>query len=1213
MALRYRIALLVVVAQLLLVGVVLWQTQAHFTAHSESRLARTERTLMALLGELAVPALVTGEYRDYQGFLREGLAGSHARAVLLVDDRNRVVAGTDARLLGTEAPLLSDTAARYWRERGITGESGPLGRLAVQFSAEESIAAANEARTLALQVALPLLVVIALIGLATGRFLTRRLQSLSETAAALAREEPRSDTAGNADDEVTVLAAALQRLTRRLDERTAARDHTQRRLRALLDNTAEAIYGLDRDHRCTFANPACVHLLGYTDEAELLGREMHELIHHRRRDGSPYPVGECAIVQTLRTGEKCHADDEVLWRADGSAFDAEYWVHPVREDGEITGSIVTFLDISERRAAERARRRSEHQMQLLLESTGEGICGVDLRGQCTFVNRAAAELLGYADTESLLGRDIDELLHRPASATPVEAGTEERYVLSRNDGIAFTVAGRTSPIMDEGRTVGSIVTFWDIAPRLAAEEARRRSEERFKQVFDMAPGAIVIQNESGLMLDANPAFTELSGFTPQEFRGRYRREIIDWVEPGAFDNYLAALDQTGEVRNCEAVLRVKHGRLITVLISARVMHIDGQRCRVSMLRDISDLRNAQDALVVSESRFRDFAETAADWFWEMDAEQHYTYLSPQFEQVTGRPNRTWLGLDRDERHAVYGYASPQRVAYYRALDERKRFSEIEVSLRRADGSLRHITLSGGPLFDEAGQLVGYRGVGRDVTALKEAQEALRASEYRFRRFAEMAVDWFWELDAELRFTAAAGGFGEVLGIPVEEIIGRTRAQLHAHQGADLDDPHWQRHFEMLAAHQPFRDFEVLWKRPDGSTRDLALTGEPVFDDDDGAFRGYLGVGRDITHVKNVHRSLQASERRLRDYTKMAADWLWEMDAELRFTAMSGRLEELIGLRPSDVIGLTREQAHARHADLQSPHWVGHLETLRRRQPFDEFEFEYVSPDDSRHILSITGRPLFDEHGEFLGYRGVGRDVTERHRTLAATSRLLAENRALTRGLVQAQEDERARIARELHDEFGQALTAIQADAETIRRLSRAQSRVRSSVEAILSTTASVYEAMHSLMERLHPALLDAFGLPEALRELVGAWSASHGSTRCELAVEGLDDCPDALKLPIYRIVQECLTNTARHARASQVSVQVRRRFAGANACVELSVIDDGAGTDLLAPRSSGLGLAGIRERIDSLGGTARFESTPRGGFRVYCRIPEDQVVQDLAS
>jgi PAS domain S-box-containing protein len=126
------------------------------------------------------------------------------------------------------------------------------------------------------------------------------------------------------------------------------------KLRLLLDSTAEAIYGIDLDHRCTFCNPACLRTLGYERVDELLGKNMHHLIHHTHADGTPFPVDECRVDRVARTGEGDHAEDEVLWRANGTSFPAEYWSYPQRKGNEVIGAVVAFIDITDRKLAEAA-------------------------------------------------------------------------------------------------------------------------------------------------------------------------------------------------------------------------------------------------------------------------------------------------------------------------------------------------------------------------------------------------------------------------------------------------------------------------------------------------------------------------------------------------------------------------------------------------------------------------------------------------------------------------------------------------------------------------------------------------------------------------------------------------------------------------------------------------------------------------------------------
>ncbi|UCC74047.1 MAG: PAS domain S-box protein [Gemmatimonadota bacterium] len=376
-------------------------------------------------------------------------------------------------------------------------------------------------------------------------------------------------------------------------------------VRLLLSSTGEGIYGIDLEGKCTFANPACLRLLGFESDTELLGRNMHQLVHHTRPDGEPYPEKECHIYRAFREGKGTHVDDEVMWRADGSSFPTEYWSYPMERDGELMGCVLTFVDISERRRqeqllaeqaanlaevarfpemnpgpvlrvdldgtvlmdnpaardlfgqellgqswravcpgidetvwhdilevrgavvlercitgrdflfthrrdfeanlvfvfgadvteqkqAERALRQADELVRLLLDSTGEGIYGVDLQGNCTFANPACAKLLGFETVDELLGKQMHELVHhtRPnGEPYPVEecqiykAFREHRgthvddEVMFCSDGKPFPAEYWSYPVERDGALVGCVVTFVDITERRRVEEEMRQTEK----------------------------------------------------------------------------------------------------------------------------------------------------------------------------------------------------------------------------------------------------------------------------------------------------------------------------------------------------------------------------------------------------------------------------------------------------------------------------------------------------------------------------------------------------------------------------------------------------------------------------------------------------------------------------------------------------------------------------------------------------------------
>jgi len=215
--------------------------------------------------------------------------------------------------------------------------------------------------------------------------------------------------------------------------------------------------------------------------------------------------------------------------------------------------------------------------------------------------------------------------------------------------------------------------------------------------------------------------------------------------------------------------------------------------------------------------------------------------------------------------------------------------------------------------------------------------------------------------------------------------------------------------------------------------------------------------------------------------------------------------------------------------------------------------------------------------------------------------LLAENRNLVHTSLHVQEEERKHLARELHDELGQCITAIQADAESIRDLSRdCDNRIETSASAILGVSSRIYEVVHAMMQRLRPGILDDLGLVEALREEILAWQERNPNIKCTFNTSGdLADLGERINITLYRVIQECLTNVAKYANAAQVTIDLSNN----SGSLVLSFRDDGQGIDLPVP-GSGLGLIGMRERAEALGGRFSMETEPGKGVSISITVSE---------
>lgn len=249
-----------------------------------------------------------------------------------------------------------------------------------------------------------------------------------------------------------------------------------------------------------------------------------------------------------------------------------------------------------------------------------------------------------------------------------------------------------------------------------------------------------------------------------------------------------------------------------------------------------------------------------------------------------------------------------------------------------------------------------------------------------------------------------------------------------------------------------------------------------------------------------------------------------------------------------------------------------------------------------------------------------REQAERVKAERQTAELLNENRKLTQRLFMVQEAERQSIARELHDELGQCVTAMQADAESIKGLSEQERPdIYRSAAAIGEVLDHLYDVIHAMMKRLRPTLLDDLGLVETLREMIADCGSHHPGIAFRLRTAGrLDDIGETMNIATYRIIQECLNNAVKHSAATEVDVYVCRTedcAGGEMRCgaflpehcnerdaLRLVVRDNGRGLSN-GKGSGGLGLVGMRERVQTLGGGFSLESRSGGGLAVIIEIP----------
>ena len=248
------------------------------------------------------------------------------------------------------------------------------------------------------------------------------------------------------------LAAAIE--TQCVEAREA-----RKQLELLLESTGEGLFGIDREGRCTFVNGSAAAMLGYRRE-DLLGKRLHELIHHTDANGQPYPPSQCPVHITLREARFYRIDDEFLFRADGSRFPVEYSSYPILDEGSLRGAVVVFSDTSGRKKMEAALRESEAKYRALFESVSEGVYQTSPSGELLRANKALVQMLGYESEFELRALDVHDLYVDPEDRKRLTALLEQdgtlREVdleLKRKDGSVVRVRENARAVRDDRNRV----------------------------------------------------------------------------------------------------------------------------------------------------------------------------------------------------------------------------------------------------------------------------------------------------------------------------------------------------------------------------------------------------------------------------------------------------------------------------------------------------------------------------------------------------------------------------------------------------------------------------------------------------------------------------------------------------------------------------------------------------------------------------------------
>jgi PAS domain S-box-containing protein len=368
----------------------------------------------------------------------------------------------------------------------------------------------------------------------------------------------------------------------------------------------------------------------------------------------------------------------------------------------------------------------------------------------------------------------------------------------------------------------------------------------------------------------------------------------------------------------------------------------------------------------------------------------------------------------------------------------------------------------------------------------------------------------------------------------------------------------------------------------------------------------------ISHTFN--RMAQALEdsmmenRRLALVAQQSSDAIIIHDLAGRVSFWNAAAERMFGYAANEILGksATKIAPPERQSELRET-----LEGVRHRKRVDHFETQRLTKSGERVDVALSAAPLVDPAtDEVIGEICAMRDMTE-HKRMQATEQELERNRRLTQLIQSKLEEERRSIARELHDELGQCVTAIKTVGTAIaNRRDETSEETRKNAGTIVSVASHIYDVVHGMIRQLRPSALDHLGLREALRDAVNVFQSRHPELTVKLnMVEEIDGFGESINITVYRIVQECLTNVARHAKATQAVVTVSKiDDSGHGEALELRVKDNGKGLDdeVDVSASRRFGLMGMRERVQAFGGSLEISGGPGQGVLVKAVIPVKQ-------
>ena len=603
------------------------------------------------------------------------------------------------------------------------------------------------------------------------------------------------------------------------------------------------------------------------------------------------------------------------------------------------------------------------------------------------------------------------------------------------------------------------------------------------------------------------------------------------------------------------------------------------------MRNITEPGQAEKTLRESEEWLRLAIQAGKMYAFEWDATTDVLVRSPEYVNLLG-PTEPQTLTQRQAMENVHPEDRPKLLA---AIAQHSPDNPTVAATYRVllpSGVPVWVSTSGRAFFDGNGKLLRVVGIVADITEQRLAEEALRASEERLRLAQKVAgIGSFerdirtgvntWTVEMESMYGLPPGGFGRTRTAFEDLVHPDDRAQV-----TKLVD-------QALSTGQPIKgEWRVIW--PDGSLHWIAGRWQVLMDDSGKPVR-VVGVNLDITERKRAEEAIRESEQRFRLVADSAPVMIWMSGVDQRPTYFNRLWLTFTGQSETELMNGLAAIIHPE--DYPRCHEI-YCRGFDQRQPFKK-ECRLRRHDGQYRWMVDMGVPRFHEDGSFAGYIGSCVDITEQKLAEEVLSSISGQ-------LIEAQEQERTRIARELHDDINQRLALVAMSLDRQSRDLHSAKETRSVLRNVTKQISDLVSDIHTISHRLHSSKLDTVGLAAAAEGFCRELSKQK-NIAIDFQCDGIPkELPEAIGLCMFRVLQEALQNAARHSGANQFKV----RLTESTNQIALTICDEGRGFDPAdALKGNGLGLVSMMERLKLVGGELSIDPGPRGGTTIRASVP----------